>query len=305
MCRADLLIVGELSVARWSRYGKDRLYVSAGDGSRIGWHDLVSGENHIERVAHAEEFQRVVDGWFGCKQTGGPEANVPSTQAAGAAPEPRHPVAITDWEDLATQRAGAMTREQAIALKEAAPVRTALARMLGTHTDERAWRIGADGEEKVAAQLAKLAKKDPTWRFLHAIPVGEDGCDIDHLVIGPGGVFTLNAKHHPNAKIWVGGNTFMVNGSRTQYVRKSRSEATRAARLLSAASRLSLPVTGVIVPVGAGSLTIKSQPDGVHVVNRMALIDWLRGVGAVLPEQAISAVFEVARRSTTWRPARS
>ena len=305
VCRADLLVVGELLVARWSRYGKDRLYVSAPDGSRIGWRDLVSGENHIERATHAEEFRRVVGEWLGCKKTGGREANIPSTQAAQAAPEPRHPVAIAHWEDLATQRAGAMAREQAIAMREAAPVRTAIARILGAHTDERAWRIGADGEEKVAAQLARLAKKDPRWRFLHAIPVGEGGCDIDHIVIGPGGVFTLNAKHHPNAKIWVGGNTFMVNGTRTQYVRKSRCEAARADRLLSAASRISLPVTGVIVPVGAGSLTIKSQPDGVHVVNRMALVDWFRGTGAVLPEHAVRAIFEVARRSTTWRPARS
>ncbi len=54
-----------------------------------------------------------------------------------------------------------MARVQAVALKQAAPVRTMVARVLGVHTDERAWRIGADGEQKVAGQLAKLAKKDP------------------------------------------------------------------------------------------------------------------------------------------------
>lgn len=35
-------------------------------------------------------------------------------------------------------------------------------------------RIGADGEEKVAAQLGKVAKKDPRWRFIHAIPVATE-----------------------------------------------------------------------------------------------------------------------------------
>ena len=90
-----------------------------------------------------------------------------------------------------------MAREQAIALKHAAPVRTLPVSVLKVHTDERAWRIGAEGAEKVAARLAKFVKKDPRWRSLHAIPVGENGSDIDHLVIGPGGTFTLNSKHHP------------------------------------------------------------------------------------------------------------
>ena len=79
------------------------------------------------------------------------------------------------WDDLVQRRAGQAAREQATALKEAAPVRTFLARLLRVHTDERAWRIGADGEEKVAAQLAKLIKRDPRWRVLHAVPVGENG----------------------------------------------------------------------------------------------------------------------------------
>ncbi|MEF2162577.1 nuclease-related domain-containing protein, partial [Pseudomonas aeruginosa] len=107
------------------------------------------------------------------------------------------------WIDLTTNTAGSEAREQAWVAKEAAPVRTFLARALGVHTDERAWRIGAVGEEKVAAQLAKVIKKDVRWHVIHAIPVGNRGSDIDHLIIGPGGVFTANAKHHPGAKIWV------------------------------------------------------------------------------------------------------
>jgi hypothetical protein len=78
-----------------------------------------------------------------------------------------------------------MTREQALALKQAAPLWTLLARALGVRNDERAWRIGADGEEKVAAQLEKVIVKDPPWRILHAVRVGERGSDIDHIVIGP------------------------------------------------------------------------------------------------------------------------
>jgi len=179
-------------------------------------------------------------------------------------------------------------------------MRTFLARVLRVHTDERAWRIGADGEEKVAAQLAKLVKKDPRWRVLHAVPVGENGSDIDHVVIGPAGVFTLNAKHHPGAKIWVAGTTFMVNGQKQPYLRNSRHEAARAAKLLTAAAGVTVHAVGVVVPVGAQDIVIKTAPEGAHVVYRRALAKWLGRQPELLEQDAVDRIFEVARRSTTW-----
>lgn len=205
------------------------------------------------------------------------------------------------WEDLAGRRAGAAPRAEAVRLRKEKPIRTAMARVLRVHTDERAWRIGADGEEKVAARLAKLAKRDPRWRFLHAIPVGERGSDIDHLVIGPPGVFTLNAKHHPGANIWIGGDTFMVNGQRLPYVRNSRFEARRAAKLLSAAAGFPVVAVGVIVPVGAASIRVKELPADVWVVNRMRLVAWLQSMPPVLSTERIETLYAAARRSTTWQ----
>jgi len=69
------------------------------------------------------------------------------------------------------------------------------------------------------------------WKVLHAIPVGENGSDID-VVIGPGGPFTINTKHHPNSAVYVGGNTFMVDGQLVPYVRNSRFEAHRTSSSL-------------------------------------------------------------------------
>ena len=203
--------------------------------------------------------------------------------------------------DLALHRPGQLVREQAMAAREAAPVRSVLARLLGVHTEERAWRIGADGEEKVAAQVQKLIRKDPRWQVLHAIPVGSKGSDIDHLVVGPGGVFTLNAKHHPGARMWVGGGTFMVNGVRQPYIRNSRHEASRASRLLTSACGVQVEVIGVVVPVGAKALTIKTPPVDVHVVGRRRLRAWLRRREQVLDDATIELVFAHARRSSTWR----
>jgi hypothetical protein len=51
-------------VRRWRSAGADRLYVNSGDGSRIGWVDLTSGERMLEEPAHAELFERLVAEWM-------------------------------------------------------------------------------------------------------------------------------------------------------------------------------------------------------------------------------------------------
>lgn len=298
-------VVPGLIVNRWRRWGKDRLYVTTADGeTTVGWWDLQTGEGHPETAEQLATLEAAIRSWE-AENAGDPIATVAKDSVAVAvpavapAPEPQ-PVA-RPWIDLATNRAGAEAREQALAAREAAPVKTFLARALGVHTDERAWRIGADGEEKVAAQLVKVTTKDPRWRVLHAIPVGDRGSDIDHLVIGPGGVFTVNAKHHPGAKIWVGGDTFMVNGDRQPYIRNSRHEAARAAKLLTAACGFPVHVDGLVVTVNADDLTIKKAPNGVHVLPRMQVAKWLLRHGDILTVDVLDALFDVARRSTTWQ----
>jgi hypothetical protein len=294
-----------LVVTRWKRYGKDRLYVTGPDGVKIGWWDLLTDEAHPTAPEHRDALTSAVQVWEAGKRTSTPEARTAPESETPPPPQPTPPttaVAERPWVDLATNAPGAAAREQALSARDAAPVRNLLARAIGVHTDERAWRIGADGEERVAAQLAKVVKKDPRWRVIHAIPVGTRGADIDHLLIGPGGVFTTNAKHHPRAKIWVGGNTFLVNGVKQPYVRNSRHEATRAAELLSAACGFPVHVEGLVVTVNADDVVVKSQPDGVTVVPRMRTAKWLLRHGEILDVTTIETIFAVARRSTTWRP---
>jgi hypothetical protein len=306
-----------LVVNRWKRYGKDRLYVSRSDATKVGWWDLLTDDAHPETAVDLPALTSAVHAWRSGTESAAQQASAPQPAVV---PEPvampchsdrvKADDGVTDgptvgdrpWLDLATNGAGAAAREQAMSAKDAAPVRTFFARALGVHTEERAWRIGADGEEKVAAQLAKVIKKDPRWRVIHAIPVGSRGTDIDHLMIGPGGVFTINTKHHPGAKIWVGGSTFLVDGHKQPYVRNSRHEASRASDLLADGCGFPVSVEGVIVTVNADDVVIKTQPEGVSVLPRMQVTRWLLRHGAVMDTDTIEAVYEVARRSTTWRP---
>lgn len=310
--------ISTVQVNRWKRYGNDRLYVTLADETKIGFWDLVMDEPHPVSPEHLTTLVAAVDGWKASQGEGSEGAEpVPVAPVASAesvkAPDAQAEVdTMTDqvsigeavavpWQDLTMNKPGAGLREQAIAAREAAPVKTLLARVRRVHTQERAWRIGADGEELVGAQLSRAAKKDSRWRFIHGVPVGNRGSDIDHLIIGPGGIFTVNTKHHPNTKVWVGGNTFMIDGHKTPYIRNSRYEATRAASLLTAACGFPVHVEGLIVTVNAADVTIKKAPDGVHVTWRNDLTKWLLRHGDILTTETVQAVYDVARRSTTWR----
>jgi Nuclease-related domain len=54
------------------------------------------------------------------------------------------------------------------------------------------WLQGAEGEREVAAVLTQLKADD--WQALHDISLG--GGNIDHILVGPGGIFTIETKSH-------------------------------------------------------------------------------------------------------------
>lgn len=319
------------TVRRWTRYGHERLYAETPGGTALGYLDLKTGRLHSDDLSNLPILERAVTDYLAAQSdpapvealasAGGVAPEVTTTVVEQAQPEPEvvvmptvlavpPEVVVADapepsepaWTDLSGVRAGAAAREQAIAEREAqGRVRHVLARLLGVKTDERAWRIGADAEEAVAEQLARLG---PDWRSLHAVRVGDRGSDIDHVVIGPGGVFTVNAKHHPQASVWVGGDTFLVNGARVPYVRNSRHEARRAARLLTEHVGFPVQVVGIVAVMGAHrGFTVKKQPEdgAVVVVQRKRISQLLREQPLRLNAREISSIHEVARRSSTWR----
>jgi hypothetical protein len=56
----------------------------------------------------------------------------------------------------------------------------------------RAWRLGAEGEAKLAASLAGL----PHIRMLHDRRVPGTRGNIDHIIVSPAGVFVVDAKNY-------------------------------------------------------------------------------------------------------------
>jgi Nuclease-related domain len=187
---------------------------------------------------------------------------------------------------------------------------------------DRSWRVGAEGEFEVADLLATLTRvsrwdrwrgRTSEWFVLHSVPLGDGQGrvrgDVDHLVVGPPGVVSINTKHHRTGKLILHGDQLVLNGSATEYVAKARREAQRVAgflrQALAASGRLGLagqvPVRPLIVIVG-GRLVVETWPSGVTVVMTRNLIEALRAFPGVLTADAVGAVFELSRRSTTWNP---
>ena len=52
---------------------------------------------------------------------------------------------------------------------------------------------GAAGEEQVGGLLDELA--DTRWRVIHDVTLGRG--NVDHILIGPAGIFTVETKSHP------------------------------------------------------------------------------------------------------------
>lgn len=280
--------MNRLTVTRWTRYGKDRLYVVDEAGRRVGWLDLQTGSCTLDRMDLVEAFHEAV------------------ASAQPSCPAARPPVDTpTASDDLAERRPGQAAREQAqrelAALEERGRVRAWVTRALDVKTDERAWRIGADGEKTIGGRLERLVGKG--WHVLHAVPVGNRGSDIDHVLVGPGGVYTINTKNRPGASIWVGRHAIKVNGRSEPYLRNSRFEAQRAARLLSHALGWEVPVkpvlvllTGTVVP----DVRVVQQPEDVVVLTRSDVPRVFARAPQRLSAEQVDRVFEQARRSSTW-----
>lgn len=272
----------KLRVRRWSKHGHDRLYVTTSGGIKVGWYDLRTQRHHLEVPGMWPEFQQAITDWR--------QLPKPSTPAPRPRPE----------RDLADQAAGAALQRRAERLQPQRGGVRLLARLFGVRTADYAWRTGAAGERAVAGKLDPLLERG--WKVLHGVQLGAGG-DIDHLVIGARGVFTVNTKHHPKATVKVGTKVVFVNGHPAPYIGKACREAQRARTALAEALGRQVHVGPVVVVHGHRRLTgwMTSRPQGVTVLPSRVLAWWCRTPGrAVLTPEEIEQIYAVARRSSTW-----
>jgi len=206
---------------------------------------------------------------------------------------------------LGTRVPGQAVIEELLALQSQVRPRSAVQRIFGVSPlsrDSWSWYVGALGELAVGRLLANLG---PEWLVLHAVPVGTGSSDIDHVLVGPAGVFTINTKNHSGQPVWVAGRTLMVAGRKTRHLYNAAHEAARASKLLTAAAGFPVDVTGAVVVVSPKSLTIKARPEQVAVVTDAQLLPWLGRFNPALTREELGRISAVAVQPRTWhrRPA--
>jgi hypothetical protein len=157
--------------------------------------------------------------------------------------------------------------------------------------DAVAWQRGATGERRTARLLSQLERQG--WAVLHDLAVPGSRANIDHLVIGPGGVFVIDSKQYrgrlqldPTGRLWHG------RYSLGSALRAVSFEADQAAQVLpdpGVVVRPIMAIHGAQVPWG------KVVMDGIPVVPAKRLPSMLRALPTVLEPERVAELADEAR----------
>jgi len=191
--------------------------------------------------------------------------------------------------------------EHLLSRQTAVPPRTRVARLFGKSPlcpESVSWYLGAQGEITVGKLLATLPLD---WTAFHAVPIGKNDTDIDHILVGPGGIFTINTQHHCGKRIWVGTRTVTVSGHKRAYLPAAEHEAERVTSVLRERMPLVAPVQPVIALVDAKQISFRDKPVQVKVVDARGLLGWLERLQPVLSDDEIAEAVVILDSPATWR----
>jgi hypothetical protein len=159
------------------------------------------------------------------------------------------------------------------------------------------WNKGAQGEAHVGRLLDSLDPKH--WTVLHDLPL-DTNWNIDHLVIGPTGVFVIDTKNL-SGTVLVNGSEIEHNGFQVNYVEKMAEVVQRVRQnLCSAAGWNTLWVQGILAFIGA-RLEIEAFPHDLCVVRANNLVPILRTWNNSLSWRQRQVLSEAALNPRTWR----
>ncbi|MFI1156177.1 nuclease-related domain-containing protein [Streptomyces sioyaensis] len=260
------------------------------DSAAVAWYDCRTGKINILDESYRDEALSALAPFLASEPDVTPVADPRNPPAPPAATAPA-------WsQDLATNEPGASLRRR-IEEVEPSPLLRTLKRWFRLDTELRPWETGLQGERIAGKSLNRL--RGDGWYVLHSVEL-PSGADIDHVAIGPPGVFTINTKHHRGGRIWLGDHAAMVNGQSTPYVRNSLFEAQRAARLLTHTCGFPVAVHPVLAVVGAATVTVRTAAPSVRLIDGTHAARELSGLSPVLTPPDIERIYAAAREGDTW-----
>ncbi|MET8475156.1 nuclease-related domain-containing protein [Streptomyces sp. NPDC006422] len=293
--------MSELSVNPWKRHGRDRLYVNLPDGTAVAWADRITKEVTIKVQRYRQEALELLRQHLGdsitvrpatttAKQPAAPAKAASSDRGAMALP----PLTVAD--DLAGNPPGAGLMEST-SVRGPSAMRRLWDKARGRSSAWDSYYVGLAGERRVGRELERLRAHG--WHVLHGLPNGKGG-DIDHLLIGTGGVFSVNTKRLPGSAVWVGDSMAKVNGGPPQpYAAAATAEAALVRKVLERHCGFPVPVEPALVFVDIASLDRAATQYTVHVYEEREVSALGPLSGAFTPEQ-VERLYAVARHRRAW-----
>lgn len=163
-----------------------------------------------------------------------------------------------------------------------------LAIELAPRSSTTAFAKGAAGEVAVAKVLDGLT--DHGWSALHdrLLPRGPQ---LDHLVVGPGGVFTVDAKHYSGSLAARREGTIRIAGrDKSALLRQAIKQSATITDHLARHGAPAPPSTPVLCFVGTELPRRHLVVGGVHLVTRRGLERLLTTAPHVLDAAAIASI---------------
>jgi hypothetical protein len=258
---------------RWTQHGKDRVYVKTPDGVDLGYADLVARTVVPTDPQFESSLHDCLLRWM---------------------PHPRRMFALATAGDALSHP----DDDSFDASGDTDPVqrqqrRSLLARTAqGRHGDIGDWRLSAKARLKIGRRLDGLGHG---WRVLHNVDLSVRHGEIDHLVIGPPGVFTVTSRCHPGRDIVVSARTVTIDGHRTSYLSEARDHAREASHSLTESCGWTVEASAIVVLAEVGSFTVRQMPEDVAVVTAQHVVAWLRTKPARIAPTAVDQVFRISR----------
>ncbi len=153
---------------------------------------------------------------------------------------------------------------------------------------------GARAEEKVAERLASLPESYVSFHDL-SFP----GFNVDHIAVGPGGVFVIETKSH-GGKVTNNGNALLLNGHAPEkdFINQTWSQTYHIRNLIKEHLGTEIPAKPVLCFSNA-FVQVRGSVKGVDVVNGGYLNTFIAKQKTVLNNEMIKKVSAALRSATS------
>ncbi|MEU9143255.1 nuclease-related domain-containing protein [Streptomyces sp. NPDC048349] len=260
-----------LRVMPGGRAARGRLYVHRPDGHAVAWYDRQANRISVLEDAHREAVIEVLRPYLRGTVAIGPPPVPTAADLRG--------LALPPDADLAPNRPG----ETLLGELEHGPA--------GTRARHRL-RQDLLAQQRMGDALDALGADG--WRILHCVPLPGLG-GIDHLLIGPPGVFCVRTVPGRRQRAVAGDLLLTVGRSQPRpdprWIRRAAARATRA---------LATQATAALAVVDASRVEVAPTLRDVRVLQPPTATAELASSPTALKPPDIEALFTLARDTRTW-----